>query len=266
MYKTYFGMSGEPFPKDIPPQELFGSSQFKELSTRLDYLVKKRGIGLVTGEVGSGKTTGIRALCSTLNPGLYKPLYLPNTTGSVLDLYKSLAELLGLIAPSSRAKLYIQIHNEIERLVESKKISPLLIVDEAHLLRIEALEELRLLTNYHMDSQDHLSLILVGQAELRRKLGLNINEPLNQRITMRYHLEGLSRKELPLYLKHCLNRVGVTHPLFSEPAIEAIYQASKGILRKVNLLAQASLMACVAKKNQIVDADHVREAVTETSN
>ena len=121
-----------------------------ELSTRLDYLVKKRGIGLVTGEVGSGKTTGIRALCHALNPGLYKPLYLPNTTGSVLDLNKSLAELLGLIDSSSRAKLYIQIHHEIERLVESKKISPLLIVDEAHLLRIEALEEIRLLTNYQM--------------------------------------------------------------------------------------------------------------------
>jgi type II secretory pathway predicted ATPase ExeA len=265
MFKSYFGMTAEPFPKDIPPQELFGSSQFKELSTRLEYLAKKRGIALVTGEVGSGKTTGIRALCNTLNPSLYKPLYLPNTTGSVLDLYKSLAELLGLIAPSSRAKLYIQIHQEIERLVESKKISPILIVDEAHLLRIEALEELRLLTNYHMDSRDYLSLILVGQAELRRKLGLNINEPLNQRITMRYHLEGLSRKELPLYLKHCLNRVGVTHPLFSEPAIEAIYQASKGIPRKVNLLAQTSLMACATKKSQIIDADHVREADTEIS-
>ncbi len=82
---------------------------------------------------------------------------------------------------------------------------------------------------------------------------------------MRYHLAGLTRKELPLYLKHCLNQVGVPHPLFSEPAIEAIYQASKGILRKVNLLAQASLMACAAKKSQIVDADHVREADTEIS-
>jgi type II secretory pathway predicted ATPase ExeA len=265
MYKTYFGMNAEPFSKDIPPQELFISSQFKELSTRLEYLVKKRGTGLVTGEVGSGKTTGIRTLCNALNPGIYKPFYLPNTTGSILDLYNSLAELLGLIGSNSRAKLYIQIHQEIERLVESKKISPILIVDEAHLLRIEALEELRLLTNYHMDSQDHLTLILVGQAELRRKLGLNINEPLNQRIIMRYHLEGLTRKELPLYLKHCLNRVGITHPLFSEPAIEAIFQTSKGIPRKVNLLAQPSLMACATKKGQIVDADHVREAVTETS-
>jgi len=82
---------------------------------------------------------------------------------------------------------------------------------------------------------------------------------------MRYHLEGLTRKELPLYLKHYLNRVGVTNPLFSEPAIEAIYQASKGIPRKVNLLAQASLMACASKKSQIVDGDHVREAVTEIS-
>lgn len=265
MYKTYFGMNGEPFPKDLPPQELFPSSQFLELSSRLNYLLNNRGIGLLTGEVGSGKTTALRAICHPLSPSLYKPLYLPNTNGSVLDLYNSLAELLAIVAPGSRAKLYLHIHQEIIRLVENKKISPILVVDEAHLLRIEALEELRLLTNYHMDSKNLLTLILVGQPEIRRKLGLNINEPLNQRIIMRYHLEGISRSELPLYLKHCLSRTGVSHPLFSEPALEALYQASKGILRKLNLLAQNSLLACATNKAQIVDADHVRLAVTEIS-
>lgn len=265
MYRAYFGMSKEPFPKDIPPDELFMSCQFKELSTRLDYLVKQKGIGLLTGGAGSGKTTVLRSVGHTLNPGLYKILYLPNTTGSILDLYKSLADLVGLVASSSRAKLYLQIHQEIKHLVESKKISPLLIVDEAHLLRIETLEELRLLTNYHMDSKNYLTLILVGQSELRRKLQLNINEPLNQRIVMRYHLEGLGRQELPLYLTHCLSRAGVGHPLFSEPAIEAIYQSSKGVPRKVNLIAHYGLMACATKKSQIVDADHVREAIGEIS-
>ena len=265
MYKAYFGMQKDPFSKDIPPKELFQSSQFQEFCTRMDYLVKKRGIGLLTGEVGSGKTTALRSVCHTLNPGLYKPLYIANTTGTVLDLYKSLAELLGLIGPSSKAKLYLQIHHEIVRLVENKKISPILIVDEAHLLRIETLDELRLLTNYHMDSQNHLALILVGQSELRRKLRLNINEPLNQRIIMRYHLSGLDRKEFASYLIHCLHRAGVTHPLFSEPAMEAIYQSSKGVLRKANLIAHYSLMACAGKKTQIVDADHVREAIEEIS-
>jgi general secretion pathway protein A len=204
-------------------------------------------------------------MCHTLHPGLYKILYLPNTTGTILDLYKSLADLLGLVASSGRAKLYLQIHREIELLAESKKISCVLIVDEAHLLCIDALEELRLLTNYRMDSKNHLTLILAGQSELRRKLCLTINEPLNQRIIMRYHLEGLSRKDLSSYLTHCLMRAGVSHPLFSEPAIEAIYQASKGIPRKVATIAHHCLMACVTRKCQIVDADHVREAIAETS-
>jgi general secretion pathway protein A len=82
---------------------------------------------------------------------------------------------------------------------------------------------------------------------------------------MRYHLEGLSRKDLSSYLTHCLMRAGVSHPLFSEPAIEAIYQASKGIPRKVATIAHHCLMACVTRKCQIVDADHVREAIAETS-
>jgi general secretion pathway protein A len=262
MYKAYFGMSTQAFAKDIPSDKLFVSSQFQELSTRLDYLIKQKGIGLLTGEAGSGKTTALRSVCHTLHPGLYKIIYLPNTTGSILDLYKSLADLLGLVASTSRAKLYLQIHQEIEHLTESKKVSPVLIIDEAHLLRIEALEELRLLTNYHLDSKNYL---LVGQSELRRKLHLTINEPLNQRIIMRYHLEGLSRKEISSYLSHSLSQAGVSRPLFSEPAIEAIYQASKGIPRKINLLAHYCLMACATQKGQIVDADHVREATAEIS-
>lgn len=265
MYKAYFGMTTTPFTNEIPVSELFEGVQFKELISRLKYLVETKGIGLVTGEVGSGKTVSLRAFTSSLHPSLYKTIYLSYTTGSRLDLLTSLAEHLGLIPAYARAKLISQIKQDVERLVESKKIYPFLVVDEAHLLRMEAMEELRLLTNYHMDSKNYLILILVGQTELRRKLSLNVNEPLNQRIIVKYHLDGLSRKELQDYLNHQLKRAGVSAPLFSEPALEAIYQASKGVMRKVNLFAQASLIACVSKKTQIVDADHVREAISDLS-
>lgn len=106
---------------------------------------------------------------------LYKIIYLSYTTGSRLDLITSLAEHLGLVPAYTKAKLISQIKQEVERLVEAKKIYPVLVVDEAHLLRMEAMEELRLLTNYHMDSKNYLILILVGQTELRRKLSSSLS-------------------------------------------------------------------------------------------
>ncbi len=114
---------------------------------------------------------------------------------------------------------------------------PVLVVDEAQHLRSDVLEELRLLTNYEMDSQNRLCLLLVGQAELRRRIGMAVHAPLSQRIVVRYHLDGLTREELSLYLTHLLRLAGTELPLFEASAMEALFQATSGLPRKVNLLA-----------------------------
>jgi general secretion pathway protein A len=149
------------------------------------------------------------------------------------------------------------------RLNQSKKQHPILICDEAHLLCHPALEQLPLLLNFDMDSSHYLSLLLIGEPLLRRTLSLQIHEPLRQSIAVHYHLEGLSREELDAYLAHQLKAAGVSQPLFDDTARQALYQATKGILRKVNKLALAALRLAAASKVSIVGEAILLDAVTE---
>lgn len=263
MYRKHFGLARHPFGKDLAPEELFVSGANRELEVRLGHLLDLRGIGLVTGEVGSGKTTLCRKVTSALHNGLYRVLYVPLTTGNAMDLYKCISWELGLETERSRAALYRCIRSEVTRLCLETKVRPVLVVDEAQHLRSEVLEDLRLLTNYEMDSQNRLCLLLVGQVELRRRLGMAVHEPLSQRIVVRHHLAGLSREELGLYLSHLLRLAGTELPLFEPAALEAIFQAANGLPRKVNLLAHHALNAAALAKAKAVTAEHVQAALPE---
>lgn len=263
MYRKHFGLSGFPFDKEIPADELFVSSAMHELSVRLGHLVEMSGIGLLTGDPGSGKSCAARAMTARLHPGLYKVLYVPLSTGNPMDLYKSIAWELGLPTERSRAALYRAIRTEVMRLCIESHLRPLLFIDEAHHLRSDVLEELRLLTNYDMDSQNRLCLIFVGHPELRRRVSMAVHEALNQRIIVRHHLGGLLRDELPLYLAHLLRRAGTELPLFEPAAIEAIYQASAGLPRKANSFAHHALNAAAIARAKVVTAEHVQAAAPE---
>ena len=149
------------------------------------------------------------------------------------------------------------------RLNQSKKQHPILICDEAHLLPHPALEQLPLLLNFDMDSARYLSLLLIGQPLLRRTLSLQIHEALRQRIGSHYHLEGLTREELDAYLAQQLKAAGVTRPLFDEMARQGLYQATKGIPRKVNKLVMTALRLAAERKAPAVDAALLLDAVAE---
>jgi len=263
MYKMHFGFTAYPFGKELKPDELFESIAASEASLRLKHLIKLRGIGLVTGEVGSGKTTACRKLISALHDGLYRVFYVPLSTGNVMDAYKSIAWEMGLPTERSRAACYRVIRAEVTRLCLESKKTPILIVDEAHHLRNDVLEDLRLLTNYDMDSKNRLCLILVGLAEIRRRLNMAVHESLEQRIVLKHHIKGLEREELQKYLSYHLQRVGSELPLFAPEAQEAIFQATNGLPRRINRLAHFSLIAAAIEKHSTVEAIHVEAAVKE---
>ena len=263
MYLKHFGLSRFPFDRDIAAEDMFTSQSMAELSVRLQHLVELRGIGLVTGDAGSGKSTACRKMASTLHSGLYKTLYVPLSTGNPIDLYKCIAWELGLPTERSRAALYRQIRNEVTRLCVEAKTKCLLIVDEAQALRSEVLEELRLLTNYAMDSENRLCLLLCGQTELRRRVAMAVHEPLNQRIVVRYQLASLSGDETGPYLAHLLKHAGTELPLFEPQAILALHQASSGLPRKLNLFAHHALISTAAAKAKAVTAEHVQAALSE---
>jgi len=194
MYRKHFGLARHPFAKDLAPEDLFASAALQELQVRLQHLLDLRGIGLVTGEPDGGKTTTCRKVAASLHSGLYRVFYVSLSTGNVTDMYKSIAWELGLPTERSRAALYRVIRAEVTRLCVEAKARPFLIIDDAHHLRSEVLEDLRLLSSYEMDSANRLCLLLVGQAELRRRLSMAVHEALSQRIVVRHHLGGLTRR------------------------------------------------------------------------
>jgi type II secretory pathway predicted ATPase ExeA len=163
----------------------------------------------------------------------------------------------------NRAAAYRTIHTEVCRLAVECRIHPVLVVDEAQHLRNDVLEDLRLLTNYEMDAAPRLCLLLVGLTELRRRLAMAVHESLAQRIVVRYHLGGLARDELGAYLDHRLKLAGTTVPLFEPGAVEALYQATHGLPRKVNRIAHYALSAAALAKARQIDPEHVHRAVEE---
>jgi type II secretory pathway predicted ATPase ExeA len=265
MYRKHFALTAFPFDTSPQPDALFASAALREAEARLTHLLELRAVGLVTGEAGSGKTTVCRKVAAALHPGLYRVFYVPLSTGNVLDMYKSIGWELGLPIERNRAAAFRAIRSEIGRLTLEAKQRPIPIVDEAHHLGNEVLEDRRLLTNYRMDSENRLCLLLVGLTELRRRLGMAVHESLAQRIVVRYRLAGLAREELPEYLTHRLRLAGCELPLFEPPAAEALFQATQGMPRKVNRLARYALASAALTQARTVAAEHVQSAREEVA-
>lgn len=265
MYRKHFGLTRHPFDKDIGADDLFESSASAELMARFKHLLEMRGIGLVTGESGSGKTTSCRRAVAGLHVGLYRVHYVSLTTGNVMDLYKTIAWELGLPTERNRAALFRQIRAEVTRLCAENRLRPVLIIDEAHHLRTDVLEDIRLLTNYAMDSENRLCVVLVGHPELRRRLGMSALDALSQRIVVRAHVRGLSRDEMGGYLAHRLRLAGCELPLFEASTAEAIFQASSGLPRKANLIAHHALFAAAIAKAKSITTEHVQAALAEVA-
>jgi len=263
-YRNFFGLKKEPFGTDLKIKEVLETDELKAAATRFDYAVGLGAIALVTGEIGSGKSTALRYCADRLHPSEYKIFYVTATSGSIIELYRQITTEIGIHQSSaSRAVLTRLIKNEITELVDGKKMKVALIVDEASLLRIEVLSELHTLCQFHKDSKPWLPLILAGQATLIDKMMYRASAPLASRIVARSHMEGLNRQGMQQYLEHHLTLAGISVNLFEEAAVTAIHQGSGGLLRKANHLARGALIAAATKESMTVTAEHVRLAATE---
>lgn len=264
MYTPFFGFTRLPFDHKPGPDQLFHAPSLDELHSRLTYLVDTRGIGLLTGEPGSGKSTALRRLRDALHPEEVRAVYLHDTAVNPADFFRQLALELGLEPHWSRALIFRSVQQEIARLVKERRLSVLIVVDEAHHLRPDILALLPLLTNFDWDGSNRLTLLLAGQSGLRQKLRMAHLESLAQRITIRYALRHLDRETTRLYLEHRLKLAGVDRPLFTDPALEALFTASGGFMRHIDTLAHHALAATALQRARLVDAEHVVKAAEET--
>ncbi len=263
-YRPFFGLAREPFSADLDLDEIMQTDDIMGVSQRLEYVLRIGAIGLVTGEVGAGKSTALRWAAGQLHPSNHKVLWITATSGSILEVYRQLlAELDINTAASSRAVLTRMIRQQIVNLAVTKKQQPLLIIDEASLLRLDVFTELHTLTQFQGDSKPWLPMILAGQNNLADNLLYRTAVPLASRIVARSHLKAVTREGMELYIRHHLVVAGLKTSPFDDQAVTAIHQGSGGLFRKANHLARGALIAAAAEKSQAVTAEHVRLADSE---
>jgi type II secretory pathway predicted ATPase ExeA len=260
MMSAYFGLKKLPFVKDIKCDQMFETFDTREANARLNYVRQNRGIILLTGEPGSGKTSVLRKFVDGLNPQTHQHCYTPHMTISRSELYRQLNLLLKLPPKMRKTDLFEQIQRAILEMHENAGKTPVIILDEMQMADHQTIQELVPITNFQMDSKVPFILVLIGQPEFREMLKRRIHEPLNQRITLRYHMAGLNPDETPPFIRHSLKIAGRSDPIFEENSFEVIHQLSHGLPRKVGNLCMAAMTLAMTKKKQTVDADCVVQA------
>lgn len=265
MYKKYFGLSELPFTIAPDPRYLYLSAEHREALASLLYGIGcNGGFVLLTGEIGTGKTTVCRCLLEQI-PASAEIAFILNPKYSISELLEAICDELKIRYRHSenRIKGYIDALNAhlLER--HAQGVNTVLIIDEAQNLSLDALEQIRLLTNLETSSDKLLQIILIGQPELLEKLSSRQLRQLNQRITARYHLHALSAAELREYVNHRLAVSGCEAPLFTPGALRSLHRLTGGVPRMVNIICDRALLGAYVERRRQVDRGVLRRAAAE---
>lgn len=263
--QAHYGFTRMPFGRDLAPGMLHHSGAHDEAVARIAWCIQERALGVVTGEVGSGKTVAARAATAALDASRHTIIYLGNPAIGSRGLYAAIVTALGGTPKFHKASLIPQTADALAAEEEERGKRVVVVVDEAHLLAADQLEELRLLTNADMDSHSPFACVLVGQPTLRRRIKLGTFAALDQRIALRFAMPTLTAAETTSYISHHLGLAGRSDTLFSDDALALVHQVSRGLPRAVNNLAIQALVAAYATSHNIVDESSARAAVAEVT-
>jgi type II secretory pathway predicted ATPase ExeA len=241
---AHFGFTKTPFSKSIPAKDLFTRDAHAEAVARIHFCVAESALGVLVGDVGAGKTVAVRAATAALDPASHHLVYVPNPAFGTRGLYVTIVRALGAAPRFHKAEVMAQAAELLAAEEAERHRRVVLVIDEAHLLTPEQLEELRLLTNAELDSKSPFAGLLVGQPTLARSLRMGVFAALDQRIATRYALKPMD-------------------PLIADDAVARLHRVANGLPRALNNAAIAALMAAASEGKALVDETCAKKAVAE---
>jgi type II secretory pathway predicted ATPase ExeA len=264
MTEQFFNFKHIPFERNIPTECLYTTPKFDELLSRLDYAARNRKFIVITGGVGVGKSTAARAFVSSLDQSSFRCIYIADSALTPRVFYwEVLTQLSSDDKPSFyRSEGKRKMIARFRHLAENSHIIPVIIIDEAHKLSEAMLEETRFLLNNDMDSENLMSLVVIGQSELRAKLSKEAFEPITQRIDFRFALVPFDRAQTQDYICAHMRYAGEEREIFTPSAVDAVFSYSGGIARKINKVCSLALLYASQKSARSIDGgaiDYVAE-------
>lgn len=260
MYKEFFGLKEYPFSLTPDPRFIVFTPSYNELLAGLYYGIEMaKGLIVLTGEVGTGKTTALRWIIRRLDSSV-SAAYIFNPHLSIDDFYRNLTEMLGIKEWTNKTELLARMGKILEER-HGRGLRTILIVDEAHELSDDVLEEIRLLLNFESDSAKYLQIILTGQPELKEKLRQQNLRQLKQRIALRCSMPQLPNvEEVHRYIVERLTIAGAAQPnIFSPDAVDFVFQCSEGIPRLINNLCDNAMIAAFASDERFITRSTIEE-------
>ena len=253
VFEDYYGFKNTPFSRTIPIDKLYRGNDADELTERLKYAAKRQLFAVLTGECGVGKTTALRRFTGELKTLEYTCMYISDSKLTPRYFYKGLLEQLGVVSKWHSGDAKRQLHREIELLRLDGGQPPVVIIDEAHLLSHDMLEEVRFLLNFKMDSVSPMALILSGQSELWDKLKLQSYAAIRQRIDIQCGVGRLDRPQTLEYIKAHLDFAECEREILTEAAIDTVFKFSGGTPRLINKVCISVLMYGAQNRKSIID-------------
>ncbi|MFH1081090.1 MAG: AAA family ATPase [Pseudomonadota bacterium] len=266
MYTAYFGLKENPFTLSPDPRYFYFSRQHREALNHLIYgITEKKGFIVVTGGIGTGKTTICRTLLANLDDAIESALIF-NSAITDVELLETIHQEfhLSLNGREKTKKRYIDALNEFLLKCFAAGKNVVLLIDEAQNLSCDVLEQLRMLSNLETEREKLIQIVLIGQPELQDLLMSPALRQLNERITVRYDLRPFDRKSVPSYIRHRLAVAGAAEIVtFSVPACRLIYRYSKGIPRRINAICDRAMLVAYARGKQTVNWKTARDAIAD---
>lgn len=263
VWAAHFGLTATPFTKTIPAARLFERSAHSEAVARIHYCINQATLGVIVGDTGAGKTVAVRAAVASLDPTKHTLVYLSNPSGGCRGLYGAIATALGATPRFYKAEAINQAAALLAAENHERHRRVVFVIDEAHLLSPEQLEEVRLLSNAELDSASPFAGILVGQPSLAARLRQGIFAALDGRVSVRYNIAGMDLAESISYLRHHLAQAGRADPLIADDAAARLHRYANGLPRALNNAATAALMAAAADTKSLVDDACAKKAIAE---